>query len=47
MLENPSFEQYPYSRTATGIYKIGHNSIRLMKWICHDDQSSYEKIKFS
>ena len=31
MSENPDFEQDHYSRTATGIYKIGHDSIRLMK----------------
>ena len=34
MLENPNFEQNKYSQTSTGIYKIGHDSIRLMKWIC-------------
>ena len=33
-LEVPDFEQNYWSRTATGIYKIGHDSIRLMKWIC-------------
>ena len=31
MLENPDFEQNYWSRTATGIYKISHDSIRLMK----------------
>ena len=36
MLENPIFEQNKDSITSTGIYKIGHNSIRLiMKWICY------------
>ena len=34
MLKNSEFEQDFWSRTATGIYKIGHDSIRLMKWIC-------------
>ena len=34
MLENFDFEQNYWSRTAIGIYKIGHDSIRLMKWIC-------------
>ena len=34
MLENPNFEQNKYSITSTGIYKIGHDSIRLKKWIC-------------
>ena len=34
MLENSDFEQNYWSRTATGIYKNGHDSIRLKKWIC-------------
>ena len=34
MLENPDFEQDYWSRTALGIFKIGHVSIRLLKWIC-------------
>ena len=34
MLENPNFEQNHYSKPASEIYKIGHDSIRLMKWIC-------------
>ena len=34
MLENSDFEQNYWSSTATGIYKIGHDSIRLMEWIC-------------
>ena len=33
MLENPIFEQDYWSRTALGIYKIGHDSFRLMKWL--------------
>ena len=32
MLGNSDFQQNYWSRTATGIYKIGHDSIRLMKW---------------
>ena len=31
MLKNSDFEQDYWSRTATGIYKIGHNSFRLKK----------------
>ena len=46
MLKNPDFEQNSWSRTATGIYKIGHDSIRLMKWICHYDRSYYENINY-
>ena len=34
MLENPNCEQNYWSRTAEGVYKIGHDSLRLMKWIC-------------
>ena len=32
ILENPYFEQDHWSRTAEACYKIGHDSIRLMKW---------------
>ena len=46
MLLNPNFEQNYWSRTATGIYKIGHDSIRLMNWICYYDQSYYENINY-
>ena len=33
MLENFDFEQDTYSKTTIGVYKIGHDSIRLMKKI--------------
>ena len=33
MIENLDFEQGHYSGTALGVYKIGHDAIRLMKWI--------------
>ena len=46
MLENPDFEQNRFSRTATGIYKIGHESIRIMKWICHYDRFYYENMHY-
>ena len=46
MLLNPDFEQNYWSRTAKGIYKIGHDSIRLMKWICYYDRSYYENINY-
>ena len=46
MLEKPDFEQNRYSRTATSIYKIGHDSMRLKKWICYYDRSNYEKIGY-
>ena len=38
-LENPDFEQDYCSRTAAGIYKIGHDSIRLMKGLAFYDRS--------
>ena len=46
MLENSDFEQNYWSRTATGVYKIGHGSIRLMKRICYYDRSYYENINY-
>ena len=42
MLENPDFEQDHWSKTAVGVYKIDHDSIRLMKWICYYDRSCFE-----
>ena len=33
MFKKPDFEQEYYSRTAIGILKIGHDSIRIMKWL--------------
>ena len=46
MLGNPDFEQNHWSRTATGFNKIGHDSIRLMKWICYYDRSHYENVNY-
>ena len=46
MLENSDFEQDYWSRTATGIYKIEPEYIRLMKWICYYDRSYYETISY-
>ena len=42
--KNSDFEQNYYSRTSTGIYKIGHDSIRSMKWIAFYDRSYYENL---
>ena len=39
MLKNPNFEQNKCSLTSTGIYRIGHDSMRLIKWICYYDRS--------
>ena len=46
MLENPNFEQNYWSRTAQGVYKISHDSIRLIKWICYYDRSYYESFNY-
>ena len=46
MLKFPDFEQNHYSLTSTGVYRVGHDSIRLMKWICYYDRSSYENINY-
>ena len=46
MIKNPVFEQNYWSKTAKGIYKISHDSIRLMKWICYYDRSYYENINY-
>ena len=46
MLENPDFEQEYYSRTATDIYKIAHDSNTLMKCLCYHDRSYYENINY-
>ena len=46
MIKNPVFEQNKYSLTSTGIYKIGHDCVRLMKWICYYDRSYYENINY-
>ena len=46
MLRNPNFEQNKYSLTSTGLYKIGHDSIKLMKWICYYDRSYFENIDY-
>ena len=46
MLDNSDFEQNYWSKTATGVYKIGHDSIRLKKWICYYDRFYYENINY-
>ena len=46
MINNPDFDQNYWSRTAKGIYKIGHDSVQLMKFICYYDRSYYENINY-
>ena len=42
MNENSDFEQGYWSRTAISIYKIGHGSNRLIKWLIYYDRSYYD-----
>ena len=46
MLKKIDFEQDHWSRTATGKYKLGHDSIRLMKWLIYYDRSSYDNKNY-
>ena len=46
MLKNQDFEQDFWSRTAIGIYKIGHDNNRTMKWIGYYDRSYYGNINY-
>ena len=46
MLENPDFEQNDWSKTAEGIYKIGHDSVRIMKWVIFYDWSYYDNLNY-
>ena len=46
MLETPDFEQDYWSRTAKCIYKIGRDSIRILKWLAYYGRSYFKKIKY-
>ena len=46
MSENPDFEQDHWSRTAERIYEIGHECIRLMKWLIYYDRYFYDKMNY-
>ena len=46
LLENPDFEQDNCSRTAEGIYKVGHDSVGLMKRLLYYDRFYYENINY-
>ena len=39
LLKNHNLEQNKYTITSTGIYKIAHDSIRFLKWICYYERS--------
>ena len=46
MLKKPDFLQDYSSELATGVYKSGHVSIKLLKWICYFDRSFYENLNY-
>ena len=46
MSENPDFEQNYWTRTATGIYKMGHDCLKLLKWLAYSDRSFYENVNY-
>ena len=46
MLENPDFKQEYWSRTAGGVHKVGHDGIRLMKWLVYIDESFFANINY-
>ena len=46
MLENADFEQKYCSRTAESIYEIGHDCIRLLKWLIYYDRSFCDNMNF-
>ena len=46
MLKNSDFEQDFWSKSAIGIHKLGHDSIRLNKCICYYDRSCNENINY-
>ena len=47
MLENPDFEQVYWSRTAMGIYRNEHDSVRLTNSLAYYDRSYYENNNYS
>ena len=46
MMLNLNFEQNHYSTTSTVSYKMAHDSMRLMKWICCYDRSYYGNLNY-
>ena len=39
LLEKPDLEHYFWSRTSTGIYRIGHHCVRFSKWLVFHDRA--------
>ena len=46
MMECPDFEQKYHSRSAIDIYKIGYNSVRLVRWLAYFGRFYYGRKKF-
>ena len=46
MNENPDFEQDHWSRTAEGIFKNGHDSVGLIKWLIYYDRSYHDNVNY-
>ena len=46
MIKNPDFEHDYWPKTATGIYKIGRDSIRLTKWLIYHDRSCSHNMNY-
>ena len=44
MLEKSKFEHDYWSKTAISVFKIEHDSIRIMKWLAYYDRSFSENI---
>ena len=46
ILQNHDFEHDCWSKTAEGIFIIGHDSIRLRKWLNYYDQFYYDSMNY-
>ena len=46
MSENLNFEPDHSSRTAEDFYKVGHDSIRLLKWLFYHECSYYDNMNY-
>ena len=47
MKKNPDFEENYFSKTAEGIHKISHYSIRTLKCLCYADRPLNENSYYS
>ena len=46
MFEFPDIEPKCNSITSTGIYRIGHDFISLLKWLIGYDRSCYDNLNY-